>query len=83
MMLLADYTPFLAPLNWFHDTWYLLAIPMAFFIAMAYKAIRVRALDRYWAQVAIMAGQILLGMILLGAALFVLIEWIVPRLPVE
>lgn len=76
------YIPFLTPLDWFHDTWFLLTIPMAFFLAMSYKAIRVRDLDRYWSQVAIMTGQILLGLVLLGAGLYVLIEWVVPLLPV-
>lgn len=81
-MSVLSYIPFLTPLNWFHDMWFLLTIPMAFFLAMSYKAIRVRDLERYWGQVAIMTGQILLGLVLLGAVLYVVIEWLVPLLPV-
>ncbi len=82
MNLASAYIPFITPLNWFHDTWFLLAIPMAFLLAMSYKAIRVRDLNHYWRQVAIMTGQILLGLTLLGAGLYAIIEWVVPHLPV-
>lgn len=77
------YVPFLTPVNFFHERWYLLAVPLALLISMAYKAMRTTRWDRYWRQVGMMTVQILLGMIGLAVGLLVLVEWVVPLLPVE
>ena len=80
MMAMLAWQPFFEPLLFFFDWWFLLAPPMALFIAMVYKAMRVRAFPRYWRQVAIMTIQIILGMIALQIMLVVLVEVIVPAM---
>ncbi len=70
---------FIDPLD-LHALWWLMLLPIAVFISMAYKAIRLPNLDRYWPQVASMAVQIVLAMIGLAAACFVIIEMFVARM---
>jgi len=77
MTTLLAYRPFIDPLN-LHHVWFLLLVPLALFVSIAYKAVRVHDMSRYWQGVAIMTGQIVLGMLALGAAFYLLIEWIVP-----
>jgi hypothetical protein len=72
--------PFFDPLNVIFDWWPLLALPVALFIAMTYKAIRVTVYPHYWRQVSIMTIQIVLGMATLQLILFALIEWAIPLL---
>ena len=72
--------PFLEPINWFHRWWYLLLIPLAFGISVAYKAIRVPNLNRYWWQVAIMTTQITLGVTAVGIALALFVQFAIPAL---
>lgn len=66
------YRPFIDPLT-IHDMWYWLLIPMALGIALVYKAVRLPTLERYWRHVLIMGTQIVLGMILLGAASYLVV----------
>lgn len=73
------WTPFLEPID-LHQLWWLTLIPLALFVSMAYKAVRLPDLDEYWRAVAIMTTQIVLAMIALAAALHILIEFIVPFL---
>jgi hypothetical protein len=68
------YRPFIDPLN-LHEWWFLLLIPMAFLVAMTYKAIRLATLDQYWKHVLIMTAQIIVGMIALGATTYMLVFW--------
>jgi hypothetical protein len=77
------YTPFLDPVNIFHDWWYLLLIPLAFGISVIYRALKLQNLDHYWRAVFTMTAQIVLAMIGLGIALIVLVVLILPLLPVE
>jgi membrane protein YdbS with pleckstrin-like domain len=63
-----------------HALWWLTLLPIALFISMAYKAIRLPTMDRYWPQVASMAVQIVLAMIGLAAACYVIIELFVARM---
>lgn len=67
------YRPFIDALS-LHEQWYLFIVPMAFFIAVAYKAVKSRTLDRYWREVGIMTLQTLLGLAGLGVALWLLAE---------
>lgn len=69
----AAWRPLLDPLN-VHELWWALLIPMSLGIAVIYKAVRLRTLERYWREVAIMTTQIVLAMILLGLAVYVFIE---------
>lgn len=64
--------PFIDPIN-IHDGWYWLLIPMAFGVAVVYKAVRMQELNRYWLQVAYLTAQIVIAMILLGAATYVIV----------
>jgi uncharacterized membrane protein YhaH (DUF805 family) len=71
--------PFLDPVI-IHDSWYLLIIPMAFLMSMAYKAVRCHDMRRYWRAVIAMTIQVVLGMIALGAGFWMLIEFVLPRI---
>lgn len=76
MMLLA-YRPFLDPIaadRW----WYLMLIPMALGISVAYKATRVKDLKDYPREVAIMTVQIVVAMIALGFASYLFVQYVVP-----
>ncbi|MFN7374801.1 MAG: hypothetical protein ACK54T_05495 [bacterium] len=68
-----SYRPFIDALS-MHGTWYIWIVPMAFFIAVAYKAVRSKKLDHYWREVVVMTIQTLLGMAALAAALWLLAE---------
>lgn len=80
---IGGWTPFFTPINLFFEWWFLLAIPMAFLIAMIYKAMRVRAAGQYWRQVLVMTLQILLGMIALHVVILLLMEAALPLIPTE
>lgn len=71
--------PFLDPVI-IHDAWYLLIIPMALLMSMAYKAVRCHDMRRYWRAVIAMTIQVVLGMIALGAGFWILIEFVLPRI---
>jgi hypothetical protein len=72
------YVPFLHPLP-ADGVWYLLLIPMAFGIAVAYKGVRVKTFDHYWRQVLTMTAQTVLGIMALGAAFYVATQIILPH----
>ena len=71
------YTPFIDPLN-IHRFWFLLIIPMGLFISLAYKSVRLPDLRDLPKQVLVMTVQITLGMIALGAAAYLLVQFIIP-----
>src|SRR5262249_58964839 len=76
-MTLLAYRPFIDYISadrW----WYLLLIPMALGIALAYKAVRVPDLKDYPREVAIMTVQIIVAMIVLGVASYLFVQYIVP-----
>ncbi|UCD74712.1 MAG: hypothetical protein JSV91_13100 [Phycisphaerales bacterium] len=83
MSSLLAYIPFVHPINFFQDWWWVLLLPLSFGIAVIYKAMRVEKLSRYWRQVAVLTVQIVLGMIGLALALMVLVQWVIPLLPVD
>lgn len=74
---LVAWRPFLDPLP-LHNLWWVLLFPLALGVSVAYKAVSVPDMDRYWPQVARMTIQIIVGMLALAAALYVFIEVIVP-----
>ena len=78
-MNLLAYTPFIDPIN-AHRWWYLLLIPMALGISVAYKAVRIPELKDLPRQVIIMTVQIVIAMIALGAGAFVFVQYIAPRI---
>lgn len=77
------YVPFKMPFNAAFDWWYLLIIPLAFGIALIYKATRVADLRHIWRQTLLMTVQIVLAMVALAVALAIFILVLIPRLPVE
>lgn len=82
MMTLA-WRPFLDPLD-LNSYWYFLLIPLALGISIAYKAVRVRNMDRYWPNVLTMTAQVVGSIVGLGILAYVVLILIVPRLiPME
>ena len=53
---------------------------MAFFVCVAYKAVRCVDMSQYWRQVFVMTGQTIAGMIGLAVLMFAVVEVVVPRL---
>jgi len=76
------YTPFLDPINAFHEWWWLLILPLSFGIAVIYKALKEPKLDHFWPPVVVMTVQIILAMAGLAVLLVFWIEVVLPRLPV-
>ena len=72
--------PFLEPMNLFHQWWYLLLLPLAFGLAVTYKAIRVPTLKFYWWQVALMTAQIVCGVVALGVLVALFVQFAIPFL---
>jgi len=71
------YRPFLDPVD-IHRLWYFLLIPLAVFVALAYKAVRLPDLRDLPRQVAVMTAQIVLGIAALGVAGYLVVEWVIP-----
>lgn len=71
------YRPFLDPLH-LDRVWFLLLLPMAFFISVAYKGVRVSDLKHLPREVAVMSAQIVLGMVALGLASYLFVQHLVP-----
>lgn len=79
MNLLLAWRPFLDPLN-VHELWWAFLLPLALGISIAYKAVRLHDLGDYWRQVLVMTIQIILGLVLLGIAMFIFLEFLLPLL---
>ncbi|MBL9141127.1 MAG: hypothetical protein JNK53_04615 [Phycisphaerae bacterium] len=73
--------PFLQPAPGAPSWWWLLVLPLTLFVSMAWKAVRLDKLDRYWPAVFRMGSQVILGMIGLFVALAIVIRVIVPLIP--
>lgn len=82
-MHLVAYIPFLDPMHALQDVWYLLLVPLAFGISIIYRAIRMPNLDHFWRGVTIMTTQIVAAMVALGVVLVVLVQVVIPILPVD
>ena len=78
MMLLADWIPFVSPMNWMQSIWYITLVPLALGISMIYKAIRVTHLRTYWTQVGMLTSQIVLTIVLLAIALILFVRFVIP-----
>lgn len=73
------YRPFIDPLP-AHDLWWAMLLPIALFVSMVYKAVRVRSMDTYWRQVGAMTVQTVVGMVMLALGVYLFVEWLAPRL---
>ena len=80
---LVAYIPFVNPINIVHDWWYLLLVPLSFGVSMIYRAVRLPSLEHYWRQVGLMTGQVILAMVALAVILAIVVQAIIPRLPVD
>ena len=76
-MLTLAYRPFLDPLD-VHDYWYMLLIPVAFLVSLTYKGVRVDDLKHLPRQTIAMTLQVIVGIVLLGALVYVVIEHLLP-----
>lgn len=76
---LADYTPFLDPLD-LQRGWWALLVPLAVLISIAWKAVRVSSFRAFWRPVLVMSTQIVLAMVGLAVGAYVVVEVIVPAL---
>ncbi len=63
-----------------HDAWYLMIVPMVIFIAIGYKAVRVKHMKDYWREVLVFTLQVLVAMGLITVGFMVLINVLVPWL---
>lgn len=79
MIHLLAWRPFLDPLD-LHEQWFLLLLPLALGISVAYKAVRLQTMEAYWRQVAMMTIQIVGGIVLLAIAAYVVIVVVLPRI---
>ena len=77
-MTLLAWIPFLEPMNWLQGVWYVLLIPLAFGIAVSYKAMRVTDLRTYWRQVGVMTSQIVVVITALAVALIIFVKLLLP-----
>lgn len=77
------YVPFITPIAFFHDWWYLLLPVIAFGIAIIYKAMYLPSLDGFWRKVGIMTLQIVLGIVGLAILLTIVVQLVIPLLPVD
>lgn len=76
--------PFLDPISAFNvgfeSWWYFTLVPLAFFVSVAYKGVRVRDLSGFWKQVGVMTAQITLGIVGLGVLMLLVVTQIMPRI---
>ena len=77
-----SWIPFIEPINALQSVWYLLLIPFAFGVSVIYKAYHLRDLTRYWREVLAMTSQVVIALIALGILLAVLVETLIPLIPV-
>jgi nucleoside recognition membrane protein YjiH len=77
------WTPFLQPAPGVQHWWWLLVIPTALGVSMAYKAIRVQDLAEWPKAVLRMALQIVAAIVGIAVALYLLVIVLLPMLPAE
>ncbi len=78
LILLAN-RPFIDPID-LHRHWYVLLLPMALFLSIAYKAVRVDDLKDLPKAVAVMTIQICIWMAALGASAYVFVQYLAPMI---
>jgi hypothetical protein len=80
---LLAWTPFIHPMEVFHEWWYLLILPLSFGIAVIYKAVRSPNLVGFWRDACMMTMQIVLAMIGLAIVVTLIVQVGIPLLPAE
>lgn len=74
--------PFIEPVPHIGSWWPLLLLPLSFGLSLVFRAIRTKDLSNYPRDVTIMTMQIVLAMAGLGIVFAVVVQWLVPLLPV-
>ena len=77
------YIPFLDPIHFFHEWWYLLLIPLCLGISIIYKAMRMHELRGYWREVSVMTLLTVVGMIAAAIGVSVFVQVVIPLIPVK
>jgi hypothetical protein len=77
------WTPFLQPAPGAQHWWWMLVIPTALGVSMAYKAIRVQNLAEWPKAVLKMTLQIIAAMVGIAVGLYLLVIVLLPMLPAE
>jgi hypothetical protein len=77
------WTPILEPIHGAQAWWYLALIPLAMGLSVVYKAMRVGDMKRYWREVTVMTIQIIAAAIVMGIALNLFVQQVIPLLPVR
>jgi len=78
----AAWIPFIVPMHGLQPYWFLLLVPLAFGIAVIYKALRMDDLSRFWRKAGVTTIAIVGGVVALGLIFAILVEWIIPMIPV-
>ena len=76
-----QYRPFIDPIDVpfnIQPFWFLLVIPLCFFISMAWKAVRVPDLSTYWRQVLLMTAQSLILLLGLWVLALLVVMYVMP-----
>lgn len=79
MWLTLAFRPFLDPLP-LDTLWYILLVPMSFFLAVGYKSVRTFDMTKFWPQVFMFTLQLVVGLAGLGAGFFILVRILLPAL---
>ena len=75
--MIAAWRPFLDPMN-LHAYWWAFLFPLSLGVAAVYKAVRSPTPAAWVREAAFMTVQIIAAMIMLGAAAFCFLEYVLP-----
>lgn len=76
------WVPFITPLHALQPIWWLSLLPLAFGIAIVHKSLRAGRFDRFWREVLVATIWIVGGVVGLGIVFAILVEWLIPMVPV-
>lgn len=78
-----SWVPFITPFHALQPYWFWLLVPLSFGVSMIYRGLRMETFERYWWQVLALTTFIVLSVIGLAIALAVLVEWVIPAIPLS
>ena len=83
MSMLVAWIPFVGPMPSMGPWWPLLMLPLVLGVSMIYKALRVEKLAEWPREVLLMSAQIVGALVLLAIGLTIVVQWIIPAIPVN